>query len=131
METPGGDQTTRRAAFMELAGEMYERMFGQDQQHQLITFTQREDRALELGEALQTALLKEHLARDPMAQPAEHRAACCPDCRQAGQLQKSQERVLRARTGEARWPRAVYYCKRCRRSFSPSRHRSGAGPGRL
>ena len=132
MGTPGGNHATRRAAFQELAGQMYDQMFGVEEQHQLITFTQREDRALELGEKLQTALLQEHLARDPLAQPVESRKACCPDCGQPCQQQhNNKERVLRARTGETRWERAVYYCTHCRRAFSPSGGSVAPGSGRL
>jgi hypothetical protein len=125
METPSNDRA-RRAAFMELAGQMYDRMFGSDEA--LITFTQREDRALELGEKLQTALMEQHLAGDPLAQPAEKSPVCCPDCRQAGRLQKSDKRQLQARTGTVRWSRAIYFCAHCRRTFSPSRQLSGSGP---
>src|SRR6202022_1052173 len=102
-------------------GQIYDQMFGAEEQHQLITFTQREQRALELGQKLQTKLLVEHLVYDPLTQPAEQNP-CCPDCHQPGQLQKRKERAVRALTGEARWSRAVFYCEGCRRSFSPSRH---------
>ncbi len=131
METPGSDAVARRRAFMELAGQMYDGMFGPDEQLQLITFTQREERALEQGEKLQTALLQEHLQGDPLAQPSAPHKVRCPDCQQLGQLRQTQERLLRARTGATRWSRAMYYCKRCRRSFSPSGHRAGLEPRRL
>ena len=131
MGFPRKDYSARRAAFMEVAGEAYDRMFGVEEQHQLITFTQREDRVLELGQKLQSTLLQEHLQDDPLAQPAPSKEERCPDCRQASQKQSSQTRHLRARTGTAQWERAVYYCKRCRRSFSPSGHRVGSEPGRL
>ena len=57
----------RRAAFMESAGEAFDRMFDANEQHQLITFTQREDRMLELGKKLQIELLQAHLQADPPA----------------------------------------------------------------
>lgn len=111
----------RRAAFMKKAGQMFDRMFGEDEQHQLVTFTQREDRALELGEKLQTALLDEHLATDPLARPSAGSGVCCPDCRRpAERREAAEERELQARTGKVRWKRDLYYCRHCRRSFSPS-----------
>ena len=120
--------SSRRAAFMESAGEAFDRMFDANEQHQLITFTQREDRMLELGRKLQIELLQAHLQADPLARPAPGDRVCCPDCGQAGHEDSGQTRKLKTRGGETHWKRSVYYCKRCRRSFSPSGQRVGTRP---
>ena len=66
----GRDRSARlklRSDFMAMAGEAFDAMFDADQQEQLITLTQREDRVLQKGAELQRWLLARHLALDPAA----------------------------------------------------------------
>ena len=57
----------RRREFQEEAGRAFDQMLGSDGQNGLVTFTQREDRACELGDGLTRLLLEEHLAADEAA----------------------------------------------------------------
>src|SRR5882672_9605981 len=87
----GPQQRARlRREFLERAGAAFDEMFDPAQQDQLVTFTQREDRAVTLGQELAGKLLTEHVAGDLQVRPADE-AACCPKCHQPG------ERVTRRR----------------------------------
>src|SRR5829696_8025156 len=75
--------------WMERSERAFQRMFAEDQQEGLVTFTQREDRAVDLGQELAKWLVEEHIAADPAAQPSQHREQeapppCCPKCGRAG-----------------------------------------------
>jgi len=119
---------TRRKTFLELAAQMYDQMHAPEHQAQLVTFTQREDRVVQLGQKLQTALLEEHLQRDPAAETGG--VVCCPTCRQPSERQERRAaREIRTRVGKVRWARARYYCRHCRRHFSPSRLGVGTRSG--
>ena len=60
-----------RVEWMERSAQAFERMFAEDQQQGLVTFTQREDRAVDLGGELARWLVEEHVAADPSARPSE------------------------------------------------------------
>jgi uncharacterized protein with PIN domain len=110
------EEVRRKAAFLKRAEELYERMMYQDQE-QMITFTQLEDRALEVGRELETLLVNERLAR--MAENQGHPA--CPRCRRPVAVRRAAaERELQARTGEVRFKRQQCYCSSCRKSFFPA-----------
>ncbi len=51
-----------RAKFVEQAKSGFDKMLGQDGKNGLVTFTEREDRACEVTDALARWLLEEHLA---------------------------------------------------------------------
>ena len=73
-----------REEFIEKAGRAFDSMFDEDQQEQLITLTQREDRILEKGAELQAWILEQHLRRDPLVNPSEMEALHSPKCRRLG-----------------------------------------------
>jgi hypothetical protein len=54
-------------------------MFGDANQEQLVTLTQREDMACALGKDLSRFLLERHVSSDTAAQPKPDRV-CCPKC---------------------------------------------------
>ena len=58
-----------REEFRARADQAFEQMFGTDGQNGLVTFTEREDRACEVTDALARWLMEEHLASDPAADP--------------------------------------------------------------
>lgn len=109
-----------KAAFMEEMGRLYDRMHAAERQPELVTFEQREQCAWEIGRAAQKRLLEGHLARDPAAFGAE--SAGCPKCGTVSRHGKRRRnRKVQARSGEVGWEREEFYCRRCRRHFSPSR----------
>lgn len=118
MDSPS--TTPDKAAFLEEASRLYDTLFAAERQPELVTFTQREQRVLEIGQTIQQRLLEAHLARDPAA--AGSAAATCPHCG-GGDNRKTRKRLrkIKARAGEIGWTREEYYCRRCRRHFSPSR----------
>jgi uncharacterized protein with PIN domain len=118
----------RKAVFLRLAEEAYERMVKEDQE-QMITFDQMEDRALEVGGKLECWLLEHRLELAATRKAQE--PACCPTCRKPLRMSAPEERLVLARTGEVKIRRAEGYCASCRRSFSPGRRTIEAGRRRL
>ena len=104
----------------------FDAMSDDDQQEQLITMTQREDRVLEKGAQLQEWLPARHLAADPAAKPGRAEAVVCPKCEGAGVRDrsdtKSVPRRVTTRAGPQELGRRKYRCPKCRRdSFPPGR----------
>ena len=112
-----------REEFQKKAGEAFDAMFDAEQQEQLITLVQREDRVLQKGAELQAWLLEQHLKADPLADPAEGEALRCPRCRALG-VRASEEkepvpRALTTRAGKQQLQRWKYRCPSCRTVFFP------------
>lgn len=117
-----GEEKTagERAAFLEEMGKLYDSMFAAERQAELVTFEQREQRVWEIGQIAQKRLLEFHLARDPGATGAAE--VMCPLCGSGGARKEGKrKRKVQARPGEVGWERDEYYCRQCRRHFSPSR----------
>lgn len=114
----------RKAEFLRMAEEAYERMVKEDQE-QMMTFDQMEDRALEVGRRLECWLLEHRL--ELMVEGKAQEAACCPTCRKPLRMDSPEERRILARTGEVRILRAEGYCTSCRKSFSPGRRATEVG----
>jgi uncharacterized protein with PIN domain len=112
-----------RKEFQEKAGLAFDAMFDNDQQEQLITLVQREDRVLEKGAELQDWLLKEHLKTDPLADPAASEVLCCPKCRGLGERVRGEKetvpRRVTTRAGKQEIQRWKYRCPSCRTVFFP------------
>jgi hypothetical protein len=112
-----------RGEFTKMAGEAFDAMFDSDQQEQLITLTQREDRVLQKGAELQEWLLARHLARDPSGQPEPSEAVPCRTCGRPGVPDKTDtkpaRRRVRTRAGPQELKRLKYRCPKCRRVFFP------------
>jgi hypothetical protein len=108
---------------MARAGEAFDAMFDDDQQEQLITMTQREDRVLEKGAELQRWLLARHLAADPAAKPGKAKAVACPRCEGAGVRDRTDTspvpRRITTRAGPQELRRLKYRCPKCRTVFFP------------
>src|SRR6516225_11370109 len=79
------DLEALRERWLQRAGQAFERMFAEANQDQLVTLTEREDRACLLGKELTTFLLEEHVAADHEVRPSEKRPPCCPKCKQPGE----------------------------------------------
>ena len=81
--TPAAREQMRKE-FRQKTDEAFDAMFAEDQQEQLITLVQREDRVLQQGAELQAWLLERHLQYDPWADPAKAETLRCPQCRKPG-----------------------------------------------
>jgi uncharacterized protein with PIN domain len=123
MALPGNIREQKRRKFQEQAGAAFDAMFDEDQQEQLITMTQREDRILEKGGQLQSWLMEQHLLADPLANPAEADALRCPRCRRMGVRDEEEKeavpRALTTRAGQQEFARWKYRCPFCRTIFFP------------
>lgn len=110
------------AAFLEEARAGFRRMFAEEDQPRLRTFTEREDRACEAGDLLSRKLLEAHLKADELAQPVE--IGTCPDCGRPtlGQGDEpSPERAVVTRRGAVPFSRPERACPACRRALFPPR----------
>lgn len=128
-----------RREWMEQSRQAFERMFAADQQENLITFTQREDRAVELTRQLAQWLLEEHISADPATQPSQQAVSqetgqsthCCPKCAKPGvpvtrEADPLPGRTVQSRAGEIDLEREQYKCTACRVVFFPLGSEAGA-----
>lgn len=125
-----------RREWRDRADRAFERMFGEDQQGGLVTFTEREARAVDLGDELAGWLVEEHVAADPAARPSEHpehagaAAPRCPKCGKAGVAATGPGgplpgREVVSRAGRVRVEREQYRCTACRVVFFPLGREAG------
>jgi hypothetical protein len=115
-----------RRHFLEQAGAAFDLMFEEQVAEGLVTFDQRELRALELGQQLTTALLQQHANHDPAADPDPQPPPCCPRCQRPGRRDGPPDgplppRVLTTAAGDVTLRRARYRCTTCRVVFFPPR----------
>jgi len=136
-KSSSSDERARlRRQFMQHASAAFERMFGDRETEQLVTFTQREDRACVLGKELSGWLLEQHAAVDALVRPAENAAPRCPKCDRPGQRVSPAdaalpERQLTTAAGEVTLRREQWRCATCRVAFFPSGPQTATGDGRL
>jgi hypothetical protein len=118
---PSRDELRRK--FYEMAEATFNAMFDDDQQEQLITMTQREDRILDTTGRMQAWLMERHLETDPLANPAEADALRCPKCRHMGVRDCDETgavpRRLTTRAGKQEVKRWKYRCPSCKTVFFP------------
>lgn len=109
------------AGFLEEARAQFRRMFDEREQADLVTFDQRESRAVEVSSRLGQWVLERHLAGDAAVAPA---AGACPKCgRATGAVGagEPEERTLQTRAGPVSVRRAEHRCAACRRRLFPPR----------
>ena len=128
------DREALRERWLLRAGTAFERMFGEANQDQLVTFTQREDMACALTKELAAFLVEEHVAADAQVRPSEKEPPCCPKCRKPGQQmtkrkEKLPERALRTEAGEVTVRREQWRCASCRVLFFSVRPEARLGDG--
>jgi hypothetical protein len=131
-----GKTGTVRERWTQRAEAAFGRMFEGKSQEELVTLTQREDRAMSIAKELAAFLLEEHVATDSAAHPTEASMACCPKCGQAGtpaerEGEELPERVVTTRAGDIGLERERWECVKCRIVFFSARRSAGAGDGRL
>jgi uncharacterized protein with PIN domain len=109
-------QDSRKAEFLRRAAGAYDRMMKEDQE-QMITFEQMEDRALEVGGKLEHWLLEQRLAGAVKRKAAQQ--ASCPKCGRPLDMGPPEERAVQGRVGKVLLDRPIGYCPSCRKGFSP------------
>jgi hypothetical protein len=118
----GKEREALRLEFLRVAGEKFDRMFDPEHQPGLRTFKQREDRAVEGGDALSRLMLEAHVQHDELAQPLE-----IHDCSQCGrpttgvEEEHPPDRELVTRRGAVHFARSERTCVVCRRALFPPR----------
>ena|ERR1041385_861731 len=130
------DREQLRERWLLKAGQAFERMFGKDNQDQLVTFTQREDLACAVSKELAAFLLEEHVAVDAQVRPPEKQPPECPRCKKPGyrvtkRADALPERALTTGVGEVHLRREQWRCKKCRILFFSVRPQAGVGDGGL
>lgn len=118
-----GERERLRAEFLRQASEGFDWMFDPDRQSDMRTFTQREDRAMEIGTGLVRWAIEHHVGEDAQAKPSPA-GAICPDCGGGAPARVSGEgapagREVVSRAGEVAVRRNGHACPRCRRVFFP------------
>ena len=113
-----------RQRFLAHAAAAFDLMFRPEYQDQLVTFDQREERALEVGRDLTAWLLQQHANADPQARPGADQPPTCPKCGRPGQPATAPDEPLPQRcvttlTGEVTVQRAKWRCTTCRVVFFP------------
>ena len=115
----------QKAEFMREAAAAFDRMMEEDQE-QMITFDQMEDRALEVGGKLECWLMERRLAEAARKKSATQ--AECPQCHKLVQIVATpKKRGLRGRIGAVSFMRQEGYCPSCRKAFFPSGHNAETG----
>jgi hypothetical protein len=114
-----------RQRFLAHAAAAFDLLFHPDHQSDLISFTQREQRAAELSRDLATWLLQQQLEQDPLACPSDATSILCPRCARPAcpptvKDKPRLKRTLTTRVGAVSFQRQKWYCKICRISFFPS-----------
>jgi hypothetical protein len=111
--------------YLQKANELFESMFDEGRQEQLVTMTQREDCILKGGGELFEWLMARHLEQDSMAVPDRSHSITCPECGHEGvpdgKQPKPVPRLVTTRTGKLRFERRKYRCPHCRAVFFPPR----------
>src|SRR5689334_9945165 len=133
---PGDDREQLRQQWLAAANDAFNRMFAAAEQDHLVTFTQRETRAVLLGDDLAAWLLERHVRGDSQARPTEASPPGCPKCGQPGQRrsppdERGPRRQLQTRVGVVEWQREQWWCATCRVAFFPSGPAAATGHGGL
>jgi hypothetical protein len=130
------DREALRERWLLRAGRAFERMFAEANQDQLVTFTQREDLACQLGKELAAFLLEEHAAADSQVRPAAKQPPGCPQCQRPAIRVTTPEqelpvRELKTDAGAIELRREQWRCLKCRRVFFSVRPQAAVGDGGL
>jgi hypothetical protein len=104
----------------QVSGELAERILAQESQVLGSPMVEMEDLAVEVSRQVGQEIFRTLLARQ--AETADDPAIGCPHCGEACAAKPPRRRELITRVGEVCWHEPVYYCRQCRRSFSPSVH---------
>lgn len=107
-----------------VAKNFMERVYGPQGPAWGTQFSDLEELAVQIGQAVSQQMLDQALQRQAaLPVPAEDRL--CPACRQPAACGDPEPRIVTTRAGEAQWQEPQSYCPRCRRSFFPSVQATG------
>lgn len=96
--------------------------FGEiDEENALSWLDAIETRAVEIGDAVTTELLKQQSSDRPVGKDE----SVCPECGKLGRYRGQRERELIGRRGPVVIAEPEYYCACCRKSFFPEDHSVG------
>src|SRR5262245_13340862 len=121
---PDDSQAALRQRWLAHAAAAFDLMFDPQYQDQLVTFDQREQRAVELGRDLTVWLLQQHVHTDPQARPDQSQPIVCPKGsppgrRVTGPGEPLPQRRLTTLAGEVAFRRQKWWCTTCRVVFFP------------
>jgi uncharacterized protein with PIN domain len=111
-----------RKDFLDSAAAAFDLMFGDANQEQLVTLTQREQLACGMGKDLARFLLEKHVSADTASQPKPD-CVCCAKCgRPARKVAKpGAARPVTTLAGDIEFARQQWRCPRCRILFFSAR----------
>ena len=112
-----------KAEFLRKASEGFDWMFDPNRQSNMRTFTQREDRGMDIGLGLAKWVIERHVGEDVRAKPSAAAPACpkCAGAAQGPEVTEKEAREIESRAGEIWVERPGSFCPHCRRRFFPSR----------
>jgi hypothetical protein len=121
---PDDPRAALRQRWLAHAAAAFDLMFDPQYQEQLVSFDQREQRAVELSRDLTVWLLEQHVNIDLQARPDESQLIVCPKCgrpgrRVTGPGEPMPERRLTTLAGEVALHREKWRCTTCRVVFFP------------
>jgi hypothetical protein len=121
---PDDSQEALRQRWLAHAAAAFDLMFDPRCQDQLVTFDQREQRAVELSRDLTAWLLQQHLDTDTAIRPEGASPILCPKCgrpgrRVTGPGEPLPKRRLTSLAGEVILTREGWRCTTCRVVFFP------------
>ena len=121
--------TEMKRQYLAQAEAAFDQMLLENQEN-LQTFDQIEQRAVELSRKFGLGLLERHIQRRARATTG---AVGCPRCRREAQRtnRPPELRTVETRTGPVRFERCQYRCAQCRIRFFPRRRESEVGRGRV
>ena len=96
------------------ARQLCEELGEVDDSNALSWFDAVEDRAVEIGDAVATALVE----KNTTSRPVEDESTC-PQCGKPGRFQGTRQRKLLTRRGPATIAEPEYFCPCCRKAFFP------------
>lgn len=112
-------RTERKAALMQRAEILIERMLDWSENTAKPNLTQIEDIALDLRQQFGQALSETEIAAQENVAPVE--LPTCPHCGKAMRPKGSKQKTVLARVGELKLQRSHFYCPTCARGFFPPR----------
>jgi hypothetical protein len=121
---PDDSQDGLRQRWLAHAAAAFDLMFDPRCQDQLVTFDQREQRAVELSRDLTAWLLQQHINTDCEVRPEKSPHILCPKCgrpgrRVTGPGESLPKRRLTTLAGEVTLGREKWRCTTCRVVFFP------------
>jgi hypothetical protein len=120
------DREALREQFLRHAAAAFDLMFHPEHQADLVSFDQREARAVELMRDLGSWLLQRQTNADPAARPPQGQPVNCPKCGRPGHRlndpdEPLPDRPLTTLLGQVNLQRHQFTCTTCRVVFFPPR----------